>query len=169
MQRKRLLTAITIALIIIVLLVTGLIVFFRLPEESNAKVMPAAPSYITNTKIFLLSSNSGYGYLGGNPWSPCFILHVTIRNDYTAQQPVDNFYNGSQGLVWFILSPQLFDKNGNQIQSQWYIPPNGHPNWNQQDILSNETKTLTINMMTSNRNVDHYTLGFGWIGSAPAP
>jgi hypothetical protein len=147
----------------------GLIIFFQLPQESNAKVEPAAPSYIANSKILLLSANSSYGYICGNPFSPCFIVRVTIRNDYTSQDPVDRLYNDSQGWAWFIMYAKLYDKNGNQIQSQAYIPPNGHPNSNQQGMASNETETLTIVMVTSNRSIDHYTLAFGWIGTIPAP
>ena len=124
---------------------------------------------LTRGKIFLLSATPSYGYVGGNPLSPCFIVHATIRNDYTPQQPVDSLYNDSQGRAWFIMYAKLYDKNGNQIQSQSYIPPNGHPNSNQQNITSNETETLTILMVTSNRNIDHYTLAFGWIGTIPAP
>ena len=147
----------------------GLIVFFQVPLESNAKVEPLAPSYIANSKIFLLSSTSSFGYVGGNPLSPCFRVTAKIRNDYTSQQPVDSLYNDSQGRAWFIMYAKLYDKNGNQIQSQSYIPPNGHPNSNQQNIASDETETQTILMMTSNRNVDHYTLAFSWIGTIPAP
>lgn len=158
-----------ILLAIVILTTIGLIVFFQMPQESNAKVEPAAPSYIANSKIFLLSATSSYGYVGGNPLSPCFIVTAKIRNDYTPQQPVDSLYNDSQGRAWFIMYAKLYDKNGNQIQSQSYIPPNGHPNSNQQNITSNETETLTILMVTSNRNIDHYTLAFGWIGTIPAP
>ena len=147
----------------------GLIVFFQVPLESNAKVESLAPSYIANSKIFLLSSTSSFGYVGGNPLSPCFRVTAKIRNDYTSQQPVDSLYNDSQGRAWFIMYAKLYDKNGNQIQSQPYIPPNGHPNSNQQNIASDETETQTILMMTSNRNVDHYTLAFSWIGTIPAP
>ena len=155
--------------VIIILSAIGLIAFFQLPQESTAKVEPAVPSYIDNSKIFLLSATSSYGYIEGNPLSPCFIVKATIRNDYTPQQPVDNSYNNSQGTAWFIMYAKLYDKNGNQIQSQSYIPPNGHPNSNQQNIASNETKTLSILMVTSNRNIDHYTLAFGHIGTFPAP
>jgi len=161
----------TLAVLLAIVLVTtvGLIIFFQLPQESNARIEPAGPSYIANSKIFLLSATSSYGYIGGNPLSPCFTVHVTIRNDYTSQQPVDSLYNDSQGRAWFIMYAKLYDKNGNQIQSQSYIPPNGHPNSNQQNMASNETETLTLLMVTSNRNIDHYTLAFGWIGTIPAP
>ena len=161
--------SLAILLGMIILSAIGLIVFFQLPQESTAKVEPAAPSYIDNSKIFLLSATSSYGYIGGNPLSPCFIVKATIRNDYTPQQPVDNSYNDSQGTAWFIMHANLYDKNGNQIQSQAYIPPNGLPNWNQQNIASNETETLSILMVTSNRNIDHYTLTFGYIGTIAAP
>jgi hypothetical protein len=160
---------IAILLVMVLVATIGLIVFFQLSQESNSKVEPAAPVYIANSKIFLLSSTSSYGFIGGNPLSPCFSVRVTIRNDYTSQQPVDNIYNDSHGTAWFIMYAKLYDKNGNQIQSQAYIPPNGHPNSNQQNIASNETETLSISMVTSNRNIDHYSLAFGYIGTIPAP
>lgn len=158
-----------ILIAIIIFTAIGLIVFFQMPQESNAKVEPEASNYIANSKIFLLSATSSYGYVGGNPLSPCFIVKATIRNGYTPQQPVDYNYNDSQGTAWFIMYAKLYDKNDNQIQSQAYIPPNGHPNSNQQNIASNETETLTIVMVTSNRNIDHYTLTFGYIGTIPVP
>ena len=160
-----------IAVLLAIVLVTsiGLIVFFQLPQESNAKVEPAAPEYIANSKIFLLSATASYGYIGGNPFSPSFIVHATIRNDYTPQQPVISNQTNSRGQAWFIMYAKLYDKNGNQIQSQPYVPPQKgfSLNSNQQNMSSNETETLTIVMLTSNRNIDHYTLAFGWLSSLP--
>ena len=161
----------TIAVLFALVLVTslGVIVFFQLPQESNAKVEPAAPSYIANSKIFLLSATASYGYVGGNPFSPSFMIHLKIRNDYTPQQPVIGNRTDSEGQAWFIIYLKLYDKNGNQIQSQVYVPPrNGFfVNSNQQNILSNETETLTIEMLTSNRDVDHYRLSFSWLSDLP--
>jgi len=112
-----------------------------------------------------LIANSSYGY---NGFTPCFTVHITVRNDYTPQNPVDNEAHMT-GYAWFILFAQLYDKNGNQIEAWQYMPPNSHPNYNQQGLQSGETTSLTINMATTSHNVDHYSLVFGWLGSFPAP
>lgn len=155
---------ISVLLALVLLATFGAIVFFQLPQTSNAKVEPEAPGYIADSKIFLLSATASYGYVGGNPFSPSFIVHATIRNDYTSQQP-----DCQRGQAWFIMYAKIYDKNGNQIQSQPYGPPQKgfSVNSNQQNMSSNETETLTIVMLTSNSNIDHYTLAFGWLSSLP--
>jgi uncharacterized protein (UPF0333 family) len=52
--------AVLLALVLVIAI--GLIVFFQLPQESNAKVESAAYSCIANSKIFLLSANSLWIY-----------------------------------------------------------------------------------------------------------
>ena len=163
---KRLLGAL---LAIVIFAVAGVIIFFQLPQGSIAKVEPSAPSYIGSTRIFLLSAKASYGYADGNPFDPCFVVHATIRDDFTSQNPVDTFYNNSQGSAWFIMSAELYDKNDHQITYQFYDPGNLPPNWNEQGIAANETETVTITMLTSDRNVDHYTLVFAWLGTVFAP
>lgn len=158
--------AILLALVLVIIICV--VVFLPLNEISTAKVEPPAPSYIANSRIFLLSANSSYGY---NGLTSCFIIRLTVRNDYTAQNPVDNQTNApnTQGYAWFILYAKLYDKNGNQIDAQVFLPSGAFLNFNQQGLDSGETISLTINMITTSHDVDHYTLVFEYLGSLPAP
>lgn len=166
--------ALAILLVIVIAIAIGVVVFFQLTAKpvasvgtSAAIVEPPAPSYIGNSSIYLLSANSSYGTCDG---TPCFIVNVTVRNDYTSQQPPpNNFTESSSGEAWFILIAKLYDKNGAQINAQEFIPPQEHPNYNQVGLNSGETTSLNIYMDTTNHDVDHYSLVFGYLGSIPAP
>jgi hypothetical protein len=157
-----------VLLVVVILAVTLLVMtLLQSAEQSSTNVRPLTPGYIDNSKIFLLSSNSSYGYYYG---SPCFMIGVTVRNDYTAQQPVpDNAFANNSGLAWFILTAKLYDKNGIMIDSQSLLPPDSFPNYNQVSLVSGETLSLNIYMATARRDVDHYDLGFGYLGAIPAP
>jgi hypothetical protein len=140
----------------------------RSVEQLSTNVKNLTPGYIDDSKIFLLSSNSSYGYFYG---SPCLIIGVTVRNDYTGQQPAPGtVIANSSGLAWFILTAGLYDKNGVVIDSQYLLPPGFHPpNYYQVSLVSGGTLSLNIYMGTARRDVDHYDLGFAYIGSLPAP
>ena len=157
-----------LSILLAVVLVTaiGVVVFLSLYEISNAKVEPPAPSYIANSRIFLLSANSSYGY---NALTQCFIIRLTVRNDYTSQNPVGNERDNTEGFAWFILVAKLYDKNGNQINAQAFTPPGKMHNYNQQGLHSGETTSFTVTMATASHDIDHYILVFGWLGSYPAP
>lgn len=119
-----------ILLVMVIAIAIGVVVFFQSTAKpvanigaSSAIVEPPAPSYIGNSSIYLLSANSSYGIYDG---TPCFIVDVTVRNDYTSQQPPpNNFTESSSGEAWFILIAKLYDKNGTQINAQEFIPPQG--------------------------------------------
>jgi hypothetical protein len=160
-----------ILLVSLVVLIAAVVLWVMPPlqsaERSLTNVKPLTPGYIDDSRIFLLSSNSSYGSYYG---SPCFIIGVTVRNDYTAQQPVpDNTMVNDSGLAWFILTAKLYDKNGTMIDSQSLLPPSSHPNYDQVSLVSGGTFSLNINMATTRRDVDRYDLDFGYLGALPAP
>ncbi len=164
-----------IILVMVMVIAIGVVVFLQLTANSTASVGPSvavveppAPSYIGNSSIYLLSANASYGKYYG---TLCFIINVTVRNDYTPQQPPPN--NPTQennGYAWFILIAKEYDKNSTQINAQEFIPPDSHPNYNQQGLSSGETLSFNIYMTTTQQHdVDHYELEFGWLGAFPAP
>jgi len=155
-----------ILIITVIVVSASLLIFSQLSESPVAKIDPPAPSYIANSKIFLLSASSNYGYYDANH---CFIAHLTVRNDYTTQNPVDNETGSFKGNSWFIILAKLYDKNGNLIDSHELVPVNQHPNYNQQNLTSGENVSFSVYMATSSRAVDHYTLVFGYLGSIPVP
>lgn len=159
---------ILLVLLVIVIIAVTLLVMTSLQsaEQSSTNVKPLTPGYIDNSKIFLLSSNSSYGYYYG---SPCLIIGVTVRNDYTAQQPVPDHIANNSGLAWFGLTAELYDKNGAIIDSQSLRPPDSFPNYWQVSLASGETLSLNLYMATTRRDVDHYDLDVGYLGALPAP
>jgi hypothetical protein len=156
-----------VLLVVVILAVTLLVMnLLQSAEQSSTNVRPLAPGYIDSTKIFLLSSNSSYGYYYG---SPCLIIGVTVRNDYTAQQPVPDHIANNSGLAWFGLTAKLYDKNGAIIDSQSLRPPDSFPTYWQVSLASGETLSLNIYMATTRRDVDHYDLDVGYLSDIPAP
>ena len=170
--------ALAILIFILIAVAIGALVFFQSPKKllggvrsvspSSAIIEPAAPSYIGNSSIYLLSANSSYGIYDG---APVFIVNVTVRNDYTPQQPPPNNFNSanSTGKAFFILHANLYDKNGTQINSREFIPPQLHPDYNQVDVSSGETVSLSVYMATPSHEVDHYIMVFGYLGALPVP
>jgi hypothetical protein len=145
--------------------VLGLVIFLKWNENSTAYVQTSAPGYIDDSRIFLLSANASYGIYD---WTPCFVAHLSIRNDYTSQQPPDNETANSTGTAWLLVAAKLYDKDGGQISAQRFTF--GYPpSYGEISLGSGETAELDVVMATSSRNVDHYVLVFGWLGSFPSP
>jgi len=158
------------ALLIIVVAV-AIVVFIVFQQQnsfcpSRAVLEPAAPGYIGNSSIYLLSAKPYYGTYHG---TPVFMITVTVRNDYTAQQPPPNQLSGinSTGEAWIILAADLYEKNSVQIRSGLYTSSGVPPNYFQVGLNSGQTTSLTIYMETNNRDVEHYTLILGWLGAFP--
>ncbi len=131
---------------------------------STAVLEPAAPGYIGNSSIYLISAKP---YYGTYQRTTVFMINVTVRSDYTLQQPPPNTYPPEVNVTYFILYAKLYDIKGAQINSTLYTP-SGPPSLYWQVFLNDgQTTSLTIYMATNNRDVDHYTLTFGYLGGIP--
>jgi len=167
--RTRLFAALLIIVIIVaIVVVIGVIFVFRQQNSfspSSAVLEPAAPSYIGNSRIYLISAKPSYGIYQG---TAVFMINVTVRNDYSLQQPPPNlnppFYNGS--TAFFVLSAHLYDKNGARINSNLYGSTITY--W-EVELNDGQTTSLVVYMATSSRDVDHYTLNFIALGGSPVP
>jgi hypothetical protein len=161
---KILLLLLALVIVVVALWVIGSL---QSVEQSSTSAKSLTPGYLNSSRIFLLSSNSSYGYYYG---SPCFIIGATVRNDYSAQQPVpDSAFANNSGLAWFGLSARLYDKNGKVIDSQSLRPPNSFPNYNQVSLVSGGTLSLNLYMGTARRDIDHYGVYIGGLSAIPAP
>ena len=131
---------------------------------TNAKLIN--PGYLNDTKLFLVSANATYGAHNGQA---CFIINVTVRNDYTAKQPppMDNWLGNSTGEAWFGLTATLYDKNG-QVNADNIDQgvPIGVP---EVGLYSGETATFQINMGTSSLSIDNYSIVLVEIAGYPIP
>ncbi len=69
----------------------------KLPETPATNVKPFSAGYVQG-KIYVVSANPRYGYHPGasgvtsnrelvKKGEPCFIINVTVRNDYSEEQP----------------------------------------------------------------------------------
>ena len=127
---------------------------------STAVLEPAAPSYIGNSSIYLISAKPYYGTYQG---TAVFMINVTIRNDYTPQQPPPNTIPPNDNVTWFILYAHLYNKEGAQINSTVYTPIGPPGLYWQVSLNDGQNTSLTIYMATNSRDVDHYTLWFGYL------
>ena len=124
--------------------------------------------YLNASRLFLVSANASYGIHNGQA---CFIINATVRNDYTAQlpPPMDNFPGNSSGIAYFGLTAKLYGKEGLIASSDLTSPgsvPLGVP---EIGLDSGQTYTVEIDMATSSRNVENYSINLIDIAGYPIP
>jgi hypothetical protein len=157
---------------------------------SAINVQPATLGYMQlrsglTTKIYLVSTNASYGFYPVDlvqqftnvtvvhMGEPCFILNVTIRNDYVFNEsiPSENGAGGNNtGAVWLTLLVTLFDKNGTAINATDIT--NASVPFTSRDEFgmgNGETEAVNLVLATSNRSVDYFTVGIGYMGIFPFP
>jgi hypothetical protein len=120
------------ALMIVLVLVAALAIFLvDKPSSPSPKVESVTPHYLTYngdaSKIYLVgaatsygSTNETYSTLAGQvvqKGTSLFIVTVTLRNDYTSDNPAPAFPNQNQmspadGTAYLYLTAQLRNKNG---------------------------------------------------------
>jgi hypothetical protein len=153
-----------------------------------ANVKPVTPQYLPyengSSKIFLISVSPTYGYypgpsvpqMGSAPGiqkgDPSFIVNVTIRNDYSAENPLpdQNIFNMSNPDANVYMTAQIFNAQG-QVKATDVTPP--YPTvplaGARTSLASGENATVTIYLSTSQRDIDHFQIILEYVGSVPAP
>jgi len=168
-MNKRLILVLTVTIIVLtvaVALIANLLDQVPAVPEENSRLNNVG--YLDATKLFVVSANSSYGTHNGQA---CFIINVTVRNDYTAQQPppMDHWLGNSTGEVFFGLTATLYDKNG-QVQVKAknidQLVPQGVP---ELGLNSGETASFEINMATSSRSINGYSVDLVEIAGYPIP
>lgn len=135
------------------------------------------------TKIFLLTSNARYGsynqsfqtlYSGEvHEGDACIIINVTIRNDYTKEQPgPDGFPDFPEGPFpsgYFIsLTAYLYNKEG-QVMAEIMTPGYMYGGFIEVNLETGETATFDIYVAYDKQDVDHYELYIFNIQALPTP
>ena len=165
------------AIVIIALAVTALAIAALLTinlaktlstEHPTANANLSNAGYLAGSKLFLLSAKATYGTHDGQA---CIIIEATVRNDYTAQQPppMDNFPSNSSGEAYFGLTAKLYDENAQIVANDVTSPgsvPLGVP---EIGLGSGQTCKVEIDMATSNRNVNNYSIKLVDIAGYPIP
>lgn len=135
------------------------------------------------SEIFLVSANASYGYYPyptvtspngdgvklAEYGEPCVIISVTIRSDYSTQNPPPNPSPGNSTSVYVFLTAQIFNGE-NQINATDITPPVGFANGGAYAPLrSGESATLTIYLATNNTNITRFQIVTRYIGGIPPP
>jgi len=132
------------------------------------------------TRIFLVSATTYYGYSNetlksGNPTEgniinkgdPIFIINVTVRNDYSPENPLPL---STDNHAFIFLTATLYSQNVT-IKAKDVSPTNpqvGPFLTAFVGLNSGETASVEIWMATANRNVNHYEINLDVFGIAPA-
>ena len=174
--------------------------------DSLLKTVPeklAAPSYLRTvedfmgnsslTKIFLVSATARYDYWRSNdtqisyplsgPYAfiihqsdPCFVINVTVRNDYTSEDagdsldynaPISNFTGSYESFI--VLKAYLYDAKGNIINAVDFTMPKTPVGNYQFSLKSQETTSFSMYLATANRDIDRFEIKVGYLGSVPQP
>jgi hypothetical protein len=141
---------------------------YYLPYEGN------------NSKIFVVSANASYG---SYPYptvtlfngtvvkrgEPCFIINVTIRNNYSTQYPPPYSQSNNPTLAYVFLTAQIFNGK-NQINTMDITPPlNMYNGGAYAPLSSGENATLTMYLSTNNRDITSFQIVARFILGLPPP
>jgi len=126
---------------------------------------------ISETRIFLEAASSRYGYYknqtdaGVQKGDPCFIVNVTVRNDYSEQQPPpsNQAYNFSEYGYYLYFDALLYNKNGSVDVKDVVVDQ--QPGWvgdaypiNFIRVDSGETRTFDVYLATGKRDIERFEL-----------
>jgi hypothetical protein len=195
-QRKKksrtVLTLAVIALIIVLAMLTFIIIYFLQNQVSTptvANVEPIEPQYLTYngnaSRIFMVSATPTYGsYPGptvsqrdGTPGiqkgAPCFIINVTVRNDYSIENPLPDhaIFNFSNPKASVFLTVQIFNNQG-QISATDVTPPYpsiSYPGALVYNLDSENSTTITIYLATNHQDIEQFKILLEYVGSVPPP
>jgi hypothetical protein len=159
------------------------------PEVPAWSVQSSAGYYLPDraanmTQLFVVSATPKYGFYPVEPENfagpymlskgdPCFIMDITIRNDYNSQNPVparsNSNGNSTSNEVWFCVHAILYDKNGvlhvPAVTPPYPQMPFGVPQFHQ---TSGATNSYKLYFWTSNRNINHYLIYISYLAPQPA-
>jgi len=134
--------------------------------SSNTKLNNAG--YLSGSKLYLISANASYETINGKA---CLVIDVTVRNDYTSQEPppMDNSGINSTGTAYFGLTAILYDRHeivSSEDVTNIGTAPLGVP---QNGLSSGQTAVIQIDMATSDHNADSYSIYLIAITGYPIP
>lgn len=159
------------------------------PEVPALSVESSGGYYLADrtlnmTRLFVVSATPRYGFYPVEPENvagpfminrgdPCFILELTIRNDYSQQNPppthLGSAGNYTSNEAWFCVNAILSNESG-VIHVPAVTPPYpqipfGVPQFHQK---SGTTQSYAIYFATDDRNINHYQIYLSYLSAYPA-
>ena len=166
----------TVAVLVVALaLAASLSVYLAENILSSPNVKPAIPHYLfynsATSKIFLIGAVTSYGSANETyttpagqvvqKGNPLFIITVTLRNDYTSDNPpppLPNKYQTSpaDGTAYLYLTAQLYNKDGALNATDVSVSDFSLPSTKGTGLVlaSGETTSVNIFMATSQTNIN---------------
>ena len=193
--RKEKLIILAVVLAAAVLLVSEFWVIPQISSKSPHVVTPAIAlfpplagyylAYRGNiSRIFVVSTSissgfypyptrSAIGQTGGPPvvekGEPCVIINVTVRDDYSAQNPTPQFPNSpTPAWAWVFLTAKIFSGN-NEINATDLTNVGQPPDsWSYASLNGGETETISIYLATTSKSeITSFQIVPVWIGGIP--
>ena len=161
------------------------------PSNPDSPIQSVANYYLQSqgneSRIYVVSANASYGYYPfptvtfppffnsnktyvAKNGEPCVIINVTLRNDYSIQNPAPNpsSLNNTTTEVYVSLTSKLFNSEGQvdstDITNAGYIASAG-TNSAFTSLIYGESTTVTLYIATSNTNVTSFQLLPRYIGA----
>jgi hypothetical protein len=119
------------------------------------------------SRLFLVSATTSKEIRNGQD---CFIINVTIRNDYSSELPPPDAHDGARnGEVYFILHAKLYAE-GKQVEAIEVTEPRTMPvpGSPQRFLETGQTGWFEMEMATSS-SVDSYRIDLVAVGGLPIP
>ncbi len=183
-MKKAIAVVLSVVLFVIVIL-SGAYYLANQAETSYNSIPSQSNFYLGDSKIFVVSANASYGSYPGPtvtplPFSnssfgtathgePCVIINVTLRNDYSSQNPAPNpRFDGDNSTVVFVaLSAKLFSGesqiNATDITNALPIASAG-TNHAFTSLNYGESTSVSIYLATSNKNITSFELVLFYVG-----
>jgi len=181
---KRLVLLVALAVVLVSIL--GLHYLFASSNTSN--IEGPSSGYLTyplgeeETMIFLVSTDNprygfynwsytGYGYGAEiNEGDPCFIITVTVRNDYT-KDPIWTDEDSPSGMYnnHVKLTAHLYNQQGRVDAVDVTYPINSLHGGHVFKIEPEETHSVTLYLATDCKDIDRYEIYVTYIGPAMEP
>jgi hypothetical protein len=170
---------------LLIILAATLIVFLTNIGSTVLRIDSITPGYLlyrgNRSKIYLISATSShdtanetYGTVDGQTvqkGSPLFTIKVTLRNDYTADEPappIDIPIAPADGTAYVFLTAHLFGNAGainttNITAGDFSLPSTSGTGL---VLASGQTASANIYMATNHANIYGYNIGLIFLGDS---
>ena len=178
----------SVAILVVVLaLIVSLFVYIAEIILSSPNAKPATSHYLiyngASSKIFLIDAATSYGNANETyttpagqvvqKGNPLFIITVTLRNDYTSDNPPPSLPNKVQtspadGTAYLYLTAQLHNKDGTLNATDVSVSDFSLPSTQGTGLVlaSGQTTSVNIFMAISQTNIDRCDVKLIFLGDS---
>ena len=160
--------------------------YLQMPGGGNSKILVTSTTSFYGTYPF--NSAQPVYSAGASPiptsviqkGDPCFIVNITIQNNYSSNnlppdQPTTSLPDGTTITanyphVYVYVTAKIYDKQGHSISATDVTPPYGFSYGGAYAFLNNgESGTITIYLATSSHDISRFDIIARYIGSTVLP